>query len=275
VTRELSRLRRSIQDAHSQKDVAAMKADEFQSAFAVPPPDDLTYTTPAYGWARTYAGAFEDFRSRKPSGEGLLKATEESATLPADDDGEYRWFEAMEALSFTAVSDSIRSEVEKSQDAPKSVRDEARLRSETLHAKWTLMYQALDPSFKPRARVSEHDLALGRLREGFPKELPELDKIDIAACLTAGSPETELQKTERSLKALDGRSGITRESRQRLYTMIITVVSLKSFLQGREEAEVVADLKGYAESLRKSGGPSADARAYGARVQGVFDALLR
>ena len=80
---------------------------------------------------------------------------------------------------------------------------------------------------------------------------------------------------ERSLKALDGRSGVTRESRQRLYTMIVTTVSLRSFLQGKEEADVVADLKGYAEPLKKAGGAGADARAYGARVQSVFDALLR
>lgn len=275
VTNQLSRLRRSIQDVKSQKDVAAMKSDEFQSAFAVPPPDELTYTSPAYDWARIHAAAFEDFRSRKPSGEGLLKATAESASIPSDDDGEYRWFDAMETLAFTAVSDSIRSEVDKSQDAPKSSRDEAKLRAEALHARWTLMYQALDSNFKPRVRVGEHDLALGRLREGFPKELPDLDKIDIAACLSAGSPEAELQKAERSLKALDGRSGVSRESRQRLYTMLVTVVSLRSFLQGKEEADVVGDLKGYAESIRKVGGPTTDARAYGARVQGVFDALLR
>jgi len=275
VTNQLSRLRRSIQEARSQKDVAAMKSDEFQSAFAVPPPDELTYTSPAYDWARTYAASFEDFRSRKPSGEGLLKPTAESAKLPADDDGDYRWFDAMETLSFAAVSETIRAEVEKSQEAPRNARDESKSRAENLHAQWTLMYQALDAGYKPRVRVGEHDLALGKLREGFPKDLPELEKVDIAGCLSAGSPETELQKTERSLKSLDGRSGVTRESRQRLYTMIITVVTLKSFLQGKEEAEVVADLKGYAESLRKAGGPTTDARAYGARVQGVFDALLR
>jgi len=275
VANQLSRLRRSIQDVKSQKDVAAMKSDEFQSAFAVPPPDELTITSPAYEWARIHAPAFEDFRARKPSGEGLLKATAESAALPADDDGEYRWFDAMETLSYTAVSDSVRADVEKSQDAPKSNRDEAKARAETLHARWTLMYQALDSNFKPRVRVGEHDLALGRLREGFPKELAELDRIDIAACLSAGSPETELQKAERSLKALDGRSGVSRESRQRLYTLIVTVVSLRSFLQGKEETDVVAELKGYAESIRKVGGPTTDARAFGARVQGVFDALLR
>jgi hypothetical protein len=275
VTTQLSRLRRSIQEAKSQKDVAAMKSDEFESAFSVPPPDELIYTTPAYDWARTYAVAFEDFRSRKPSGEGLLKATAESAKIPADDDGEYRWFDAMEALAYAALSDAVRADVEKSQDAAKSVREEARARTERLHRQWTLMYEALDSGFKPRARVGEHDVQLGRLREGFPKDLTEdLDRIDIGACLAAGSPESELQKVERSLKALDARSGVARESRQRLYTMIVTVVSLRGFLQGKEEADVVAELKGYADKLAKVGGPG-DTRAYGARVQSVFDALLR
>jgi hypothetical protein len=274
VTNVLARLRRSIQEAKSQREIAAMKSDEFQSAFSVPPPDELIYSTPAYEWARTYAVAFEDFRSRKPTGAGLLKATAESAKIPADEDGETRWFDAMESLVFTAVSDSIRADVEKAQDAPKSGREEARTRAEELHAQWTLMYQSLDPAFKPRVRVGEHDVALGRLREGFPKDLPELDKVDIGACLSAGSPETELQKAERALKALDGRSGVSRESRQRLYTMIVTVVSLRGFLQGKEETDVVTELKGYGDKLSKVGGPT-DSRAYGARVQSVFDALLR
>jgi hypothetical protein len=271
----MARLRRSIQEAKSQKDVAAMKPDEFQSAFSVPPPDELISMTPAYEWARTYAVAFEDFRSRKPSGEGLLKATAESAKFPADDDGEARWFDAMESLAFSAVGDTIRTEVEKSQDAPKATREEAKARAETLHNQWTLMYQAIDPAFKLRSKVGEHDLQLGKLRQGFPKELEELDKVDIGACLAAGTPETELQKAERLLKGLDGRSGVSRESRQRLYTMIVTTVSLRSFLQGKEETEVVADLKGYAEPLKKVGGAGVDARAYGARVQAVFEALLR
>jgi hypothetical protein len=137
------------------------------------------------------------------------------------------------------------------------------------------MYQAIDAAFKLRTRVGEHDLQLGKLCQGFPKELEDLDKVDIGACLAAGSPEVELQKAERSLKALDGRPGVTRESRQRLYTMIVTTVSLRSFLQGKEEAEVVADLKGYADLLKKVGGAGAEARAYGARVQSVFDSLLR
>ncbi len=275
VSNVLSRLRRSIQEAKSQKDVAALKPDEFQAAFSVPPPDELISRTPAYDWAHTYAAAFEDFRSRKPSGEGLLRPTAESAKLPADEDGEYRWFDAMETLAFAALGDALRAEVEKAQDAPRAAREEAKSRAEGLHAQWTLMYQALDPAFKPRFRVGEHDVLLGRIRQGFPKDLEELDKVDISACLAAGSPESELQKAERTLKALDGRAGVTRESRQRLYTMIVTTVSLRSFLQGREEADVVADLKGYAEPLRKAGGAGADARAYGARVQSVFDALLR
>lgn len=274
IVNVLTRFRRTLQELKSQKDLAAMKADEFAAAFTIPPPDEQVHTPPAYEWARASSPAFEDFRTRKPSGEGLMKALGESAALPADDDGEYRWFEAMESLLFTSMGDAVRTDVEKSQDAPKAAREQAKSRVDALHAKWTLMYESIDKNFKLRSRVADHDLELGKLAAGVPKDLTDLDKIDLSACMASGSPEAELQKAERDLKVLEGRAGITRESRQRLYTLIVTAAALRGFLQGKEESEVVAEVKAYGEKLAKVGGPT-DTRAFGARVQSVFDALLR
>lgn len=269
-----ARFRRSIQDLKSQKELAAMKSEEFAGAFQVPPPDELVSTSPVYEWARTYAVGFEDFRTRKPSGESLLKATSASAALPADDDGENRWFETMEALVYRSFGDAIRSDVERSQDAPKADREEAQSRTEGLLKQWSGFVDGLPAGSRQRTQAAEHGTQLAKLREGYPKDLPELATIDVSAILAGNNPEGDLQKAERTLKNLDGRSGVSRESRQRLYSLIITVVSLRSFLQGREEGDVVADLKAYADPLKKLGGAT-DARAYGARVQSVFDTLLR
>ncbi len=167
-----------------------------------------------------------------------------SATLPADDDGENRWFDAMETLIYGSMGAAIKAEVEKAQDAPKTEREESRMRAESLHNQWTGLVEGLEVGSKNRKRVGDHDILLGKLREGFPKDLPELSSIDLSACMAAPNPESDLLKVERTLKGLDSRGGITRESRQRLYTLLITAVSLRTFLQGKEEADAVAEVKG-------------------------------
>jgi hypothetical protein len=268
----LLRFRRYLGDIKSQKELADMKADDFTVVFNLPKSDELLLTTPAYDWARGHFSALEDFRSRKPTGEGLLKAVSDASALPPDEDGEHRWFDVIENLVFRAMSDAVLAEVAAAQDAPRAQRLVGKARVETLQTKWIGMLKSVDE--KHRLRMAEHEVQIFKPLEEFPKDLAELEAIDLSACLAAPQPEVELRKAEKSLRALENRTSITRESRQRLYTLLVTAVSLRLFLAEKEESDAAAELRSYGEKLKKVGGPG-DTRAYGARVQKVFETILR
>lgn len=273
LNNRMFRYRSQLSDLKSQKDLAAMKADDFSAAFQLPAPDELTSTSPAYDWARVQYGDLEDFRTRKPSGETMFKHVATAVALPADDDGERRWFDAMETLAFAAASDFVRAGAALAMESPKAEREEHLARATAVRNKWTLAVVQGIPADNPqRKRVEEHDLRLGALLETFPKDLPELDQIDISAAVAGDSPEASLRGLEKTLKGFESRNGLSKESRQRLYTMIVTVVSLRSFTQGKDEIDALGELKGYGAKLEKVGGPT-DPKAFGARVQKVFDAL--
>lgn len=273
LANRMNRYRSQLNDLKSQKDLAALKVDEFAAAFQLPAPDELLSTTPAYDWARVQYGDLEDFRSRKPSGESMFKHVAAAVALPADDDGEQRWFDTMETLAFAAASDYVRAAAAQAMESPKAEREEHLARARAVRDRWTLaVVQAIPESSPHRKRVNEHDLRLGALLDAFPRDLPELDAIDISAALAGDSPETALRALEKQLKGFESRSGLSKESKQKLYTMIVTVVSLRCFTQGKEEIDALGELKGYGAKLEKVGGPT-DPRAFGARVQKVFDAL--
>jgi len=268
----LLRFRRYLGDIKSQSELAAMKTDDFTVVFNLPKSEELLFTSPAYDWAKAHYANLEDFRARKPTGEGLLKSVADAASLPPDDDGEYRWFDVIENLVFRAMSDAVVAEANAAQDAPRAQRLAAHVRVESLQSKWRSMRTSVDEKHRPR--VAEHEAQIFKPLQDFPKDLPELDAVDISACLAAPQPEVELRKAEKSLRALENRPSVTRESRQRLYTLLVTAVSLRLFLAEKEEADAAEELRGYGEKLKKVGGP-VETRAYGARVQKVFDALLR
>jgi len=275
VDGRITKLRRHLQDCKSQKDVAALKSDDFAYYFSFPPPDELLSPGPAYAWARSSLIDFEDFRSRKPNGETLLRPAIGAAALPPDDDGENRLFDAVEQLAFAASKDSIRADVDLALNAPKADRESAVARAKSLLAKWADFVKALPADGKPRAQAAEHEAALGKPLAELPRDLPELDGIDVSTALAADQPEQELRKLERTLRGLESKAPLTREARQKLYTLLVTVVALRNFQAGREEPDAVAELKGVGEKLKSAGGPAGDTRQFGARVQGVFDAVLR
>src|SRR6185436_8107484 len=103
----LVRFRGNLSDLRSHKDLAAMKTDEFVSSFQMPAEDELIQLSPAYVWAKARFGELEDFRARKPSGETLFKGVAEAGALPADEDGEARWFDTIENLAFIAARDYV------------------------------------------------------------------------------------------------------------------------------------------------------------------------
>lgn len=247
--------------------------DEFELIFQLPDADQMTVTHPAIEWARQYVGAFRDVQSQKAPAHSLAAAAVASA--PLEDRIENPWFRAVEAAVFQSLRSAINAEVEHASNAGKDDRDKARKLADGYMAVWKGMTSKLDPKFIERHKfLGADEQKLVRLFEGFPAELADLDKIDPAldGVFASESPDSELAKVEEMVNALESRSNLSRESRQRLYTARVTVVALRGLLAGRTEEAVAGDLSGYRQKLRDAGGPG-DVKKYGPRVEKIFAAL--
>src|SRR6185503_5896794 len=109
------------------------------------------------------------------------------------------------------------------------------------------------------------------------KELPELASINIDECFKE-DPGPALDRVESTLRGLvsqlRSKGRIAIESRQTLFTMLITASALKRLILGDSEDDVVQDLVKYQGDLRDSGGPI-DPEKYGPRVRKVFDRIQK
>ncbi|MBV8878987.1 MAG: hypothetical protein JO332_03375 [Planctomycetaceae bacterium] len=197
------------------------------------------------------------------------------ASAPLEDRIENPWFKAVEGAVFLSLRSAIGAEVEKARDAGKDDREKARGLANGYLDVWKGMTGKLDPKFVERHRfLADHERQLNRLFDGFPTELADLEKIDplLDGVFAADSPEAELAKLEERLAALDKGSTLSRESRQRLYTALVTVGALRGLLSGKSEETVAGDLSAFRQKLRDAGG-AGDVRKYGPRVEKVFAAL--
>jgi hypothetical protein len=247
-------------------------ADEFDELFALPAADELIVSHPAIDWVRKFLPTFRDVQSSKLPPHGLIAAAVASA--PLDDSGVNPWFRAMEGVIFQSLKGSISAEVQKAQNAAKADRVKARAQADGLLAQWKDFAGKLDAKFLERHRfVQDHEGQLGRLFDGFPADLADLEKISLDAAFAAESPDAELSKIEVVLANFESKGNLTLESRQRLYTLWVTVGALRGLFGGRSEDAVAADLSAFRQKLRDAGGPGSDVKKYGPRVEKVFAAL--
>jgi hypothetical protein len=250
-------------------------ADEFDLTFALPAVDELVVSHPAIDWARQYVPAFRDVQQQKQPPYSLAAAAVASA--PLEERFENPWFKAIESAVFGSLRSGITEQVEKSKDAARADREKARAQADGLLAVWKGMTSKLDPKFTERHRfLATDEQKLLRLFDGFPTELAaaDLDKVDpaIDAAFGADSPDSEFGKLETTLTGLGSKPNLSRESRQRIYTAQVIVVSLRGLLAGKSEDAVAGDLSAFREKLREAGGPG-DVKKYGPRVEKVFSAL--
>jgi hypothetical protein len=246
--------------------------DEFDELFAPPAPDELIVSHPAIDWLRKYLPAFREVQSQKLPPLGLMEAAVASA--PLEDAGVNRWFQALEGVIFQSLKGSIAAEVQKAQNAAKADRDKARGQADGLLAQWKGFSGKLDAKFLERHRfVQDHEGQLGRLFEGFPADLADLEKMNLDSVFSAESPDAELSRIEGVLSNLESKGNLTLESRQRLYTLWVTVVTLRGLFNGKTEEAVATDLSAFRQKLRDAGGPGGDVKQYGPRVEKVFGLL--
>jgi hypothetical protein len=197
------------------------------------------------------------------------------AAAALEDRAENPWFKAVEGSIFLSLRSAITAEVDHARDAGREDREKARAAADADLAVWKGMTSKLDPKFVERHRfLADHERQLLRLFDGFPMELADLEKIDpaIDAAFGAESPDAELSRIEETLVGLEARPNLSRESRQRLYTARVLVVSLRGLLSGKSEEAVAGDLSAYRQKLRDAGG-AGDVKKYGPRVEKVFAAL--
>jgi hypothetical protein len=246
--------------------------DEFDELFALPATDELVVSLPAVDWVRKYLPAFREVQSQKQPPYGLIEAAAASAAL--EDAGVNPWFRALEGAIFQSLKGSIAAEVQKAQNAAKADRDKARGHADALLGQWKGFAGKLDAKFVERHRfVQDHEGQLGRLFDGFPADLADLEKINLDAAFAAESPDAELSKIESVLSNFESKGNLTLESRQRLYTLWVTVGALRGLFSGKTEDAVAGDLSAFRQRLRDAGGPGGDVKKYGPRVEKVFAAL--
>jgi hypothetical protein len=250
--------------------------DEFELLFTLPATDELVVSHPAVDWARQYLPAFRDVQSQKAPAHSLASAA--AAAAPLEERLENPWFKAIENAVFASLRSAISDEVRKAQDASKAEREKARAQAEALEAQWKAFTAKLEPKFAERHRfLPDHDGQLSRLFEGFPADLADLDRIGpaVETAFGAESPDAELAKIEESLSGLEAKGNLTRESRQLLYTLRVTVGALRGLFTGKTEEAVAGDLSSLRQKLKDLGGPAGDLKKYGPRVEKVFAAPLR
>jgi hypothetical protein len=247
-------------------------ADEFDELFAPPPADELILSHPAVDWVRQYLPSFRDVQSQRLPPHGLASAAAASAAL--EDAGVNPWFRATEGVVYQSLRGAIETEVRKAQNAGKADRDKARTQADGLLAQWKAFAGRLDAKFIDRHKfVQDHGAQLGRLFEGFPADLADLEKIDLDKIFSAESPDAELARIEGVLSNFESRGNLAVESRQRLYTLWVTVISLRGLSSGKSEDAVASDLSAFRQKLRDAGGPGGDVKKYGPRVEKVFASL--
>jgi hypothetical protein len=249
-------------------------SDEFDLLFSLPPTDELVVMNPAVEWVRQYVPAFRDVQAQKAPPSSLAAAA--AAAAPLEERLENPWFKAVENAVFGSFKDALADLVKKSQDAPKAERQRARAQADALLSEWKAFTSKIDPKFIQRHKfVVDHENQLSKQLDGFPTDLADLDRLGpaIDAAFLSDTPDQEFAKIEDTLSGFEGRGNPARESRQRLYTLRVTVVALRGFYSGKAEDAVISDLSSFRQKLRDAGGPDGDVKKYGPRVEKVFSDL--
>jgi hypothetical protein len=257
-----------------------MKEREFTSAFSMPAPDEITVKDPVFDWARKHYNTLKSIQLGKAKPEEILAAAQEALGLDASGDasGENPYFRAMAGFGFELCDGGVRLRIEKAAKQRKEERVKLEGEAAQYQGTWKDFVAKLDKKVVERHQDLESwTKDLESKASDFPKELPGLASISIDDCFKE-DPGPALDKVEGTLRNLDnevqtkGRFAI--ESRQALYTMLITASALKRLIYGDSEDDVVQDLLKYRSSLKDAGGPI-NPEQYGPRVRRVFERIVK
>ena len=232
---------------------------------------------PTLVWIRRHMKTLKAVQAGQGKVEELLGAAGEALKLDAPEaEGDNPWFQSMALLASELCEKAITSNTGKAAGLPKDQRTPLQAEADKVHGQWKEFVEKTDKKVLERhPNVATCTDRLSELVKAFPVELAELASYDIDSAFN-GDLEPALTKIENGLIELDsnlsGRVAI--ESRQELYTKLITAGALRRLIKGESEDKVFQDLRTYRDKLKSAGGPR-DAEKYGPRVKSVFDRILR
>jgi hypothetical protein len=267
LTEEMRRFRGRVQRVASVADLRAMTKDEFEVTFELPPQAEIAIAHPAYDWARREAGVFADVWANRKPGSALLAAAEEAAHL--EEGGENPWFRICEGLAYQDLLGEVERRMTSIADAPKARRDQLNAEVRERLGTWTSFVEHLGAR---ASWVDDHSKALRALIDRQPRDPAELDGEDLRSCFERFPVEPQLQALEDRLRKLDAAGGLTRESRRKIFELLVAARSFRLFLEGKTEPEVCKGVRDDLENLVKLGG-AADPDHFGPRIRRVYDSL--
>ena len=267
-------LRQALATLKSVLEVDSLSSEDFASKFALPKTDELCAPFAPIDWLRDVVALLdEQRRGRSFDASKLLAAVAAASTLESD--GMNPWLKAVEAPVFGAVKALAGRASTSARDADAATRAKLRSEYDALMAAWLQFERALGQKVMERHPfVRLHGEELAQLAAAFPVDPAEIDAVDIEGALASKSPGAELVKIEAKLSQLTMRKDLSRDSRRKLFTALVTAHSLARFLDGLDEAMVAKEVEHHAEALRDAGGPI-DPAKFGPRVQKVFEAIRR
>jgi hypothetical protein len=282
VADRIIKIRGYFGDIRTVKDLKELGDGGFRQQFTnhVPPEAELTEKAaqePALVWIRKHVKTLKSIQAGQLKATDVFEAAHEAlATDPPEAEGENPWFKGMSLLAASMIEETITACTRDSEKCLKADRQKRQADAENAHLSWKEFIDRTDKKV-----VERHpDLAyrtdrLDRVVKEFPVELAQLASFDIERYYM-GDPLKELKAAEEGLKdlvsSLSGMGRVAIESRQELYTKLITVGSLWRFMEGKTESDIVRDLSDHRLGLKSAGGPTHPER-YGPKVKRVFDGL--
>jgi hypothetical protein len=269
LTDQMRQFRRNWASVASLAEFQALTRDEYAFSFALPPAEEIVVAHPAYDWARAHAETLRALWSGKTSVGPMLAMASDAARLEEGSDNP--WFRLAEALAYQDAKREIERRITESLDAPRDRRETLVGEAQAIRVTWTKFSDGLEAGFRTRNdSVLTHGKALAGLFEKAPRDLPEIDTEDLRSCFEGFPVDARLLAQEEKLAALEARGGISRESRQRLYTLVVAARSIRLFLAGKTDPQVRQAVKDELEKLSRVGG-AVDPDRFGPRVRKVFE----
>jgi len=271
LTEHMRGFRRNWTGVSALADLQAMTRDEFDVAFALPEAREIVVPHPAYDWARSHLETLRGAGAGKSALAPLLAMAEDAARL--EEGAENPWFKLAEGLAFQWAQRDLDQRIRESLEAPRARRDVLLGEATAAMTAWTAFVGRLDPAFRKRSDALDgHTRTLTGLLDRKPRDLSEVELEDLRSCFEAFPVEDRLLAMEEKLGAWETQGGLTRESRQKLGTLLVASRSFRMFLAGKTEDQVRQALRGDLEKLSKVGGAS-DPDRFGPRIRKIFDPL--
>jgi hypothetical protein len=271
LTEQMRIFRRNWTGVSDLAELQALTRDEFETTFALPDAREIVAPHPGYDWARAHLETLRAARQDKAAVAALLAMAEGAARL--EEDGENPWFKLAEGLAFQTLLRDAEKRMTECADAPRARRDALLSEIQTLIGSWTAFLGRLDPAFRTRTESLErHSQTLAAVLERKPRDLAELESEDLRSCFEGFPVADRLLAAEQKFLAREGEAGLTRESRQRLLTLIVAARALRLLGEGKSEDQVRLALRPELEKLSRVGG-AVEPDRFGPRLRKVYDSL--